>query len=78
MNIIVTIKLNIINYNPIYWNNYFIWKDKIPKLIMYKNGVNFGVNNFIVNDYIDLLYEAINASIQNTDYFVINYNKPNL
>ena len=32
----------------------------------------------VIYDYIDLLYEAINASIQNTDYFVINYNKPNL
>ena len=45
---------------------------------MYKNGVNFGVKKHIIYDYIDLLYEAINASIQNTDYFVINYNKPNL
>jgi hypothetical protein len=69
---------NIINYKPIYWNNYFIWKDKTPKLIMYKNGVNFGVKNHMIHDYIDLLYEAINTSIQNTDYFVINYNKPNL
>ena len=69
---------NLINNNPVYWNNYFIWKDKTPKVIMYKNGVNFGVKKHIIYDYIELLYEAINASIQNTDYFVINYNKPNL
>jgi hypothetical protein len=66
---------NIINNNPIYWNNYFIWKDKTPKVIMYKNGVNFGVTNHMITDYNDLLYEAINTSIQNTDYFIINYNK---
>lgn len=45
---------------------------------MYKNGVNFGVNKHIIYDYIDLLYEAINTSIQNTHYFFINYNKTNL
>jgi hypothetical protein len=69
---------DIINNNPIYWNNYFIWKDKTPKVIMYKNGVNFGVKNHMITDYIYLLYEAINTSIQNTDYFIINYNKTNL
>ena len=69
---------NIINNKPIYWNNYFIWKDKIPTVIMYKNGVNFGVKNHMITDYNDLLYEAINTSIQNTDYFIINYNKTNL
>jgi hypothetical protein len=60
---------NIINNYPIYWNNYFIWKNKTPKVIMYKNGVNFGIKNHMIDDYINLLYEAINASIQNTDYF---------
>ena len=68
---------NIINNKPIYWNNYFIWKDKTPKVIMYKNGVNFGVKNHMIHDYIYLLYEAINTSIQNTDYFIINCNKTN-
>jgi hypothetical protein len=69
---------NIINNHHIYWNNYFIWKDETPKIIMYKNGVNFGVTNHMITDYNDLLYEAINTSIQNTDYFIINYNKPNV
>jgi hypothetical protein len=69
---------NIINNNPIFWNNYFIWKDKTPKVIMYKNGVNFGLKYNMITDYIDLLYEAINTSIQNTNYFIINYNKTNL
>ena len=36
---------NMINNNPIYCNNYFIWKDKTPKVIMYKTGVNFGVKS---------------------------------
>ena len=67
-------RYNMINNNPIYWNNYFIWKDKTPKVIMYKNGVNFGLKNNMITDYIDLLYEAINTSIQNTVYFMINYN----
>ena len=29
----------------------------------------------MIHDYIDLLYQAINVSIQNTEYFIINYNK---
>lgn len=66
---------NIINNYPIYWNNYFIWKDKNPKIIMYKNGVNFGIKNHIIDDYITLLYEAINISIKNTDYFVNTFCK---
>jgi len=66
---------NIINNNPIYWNNYFIWKDKTPKIIMYKNGINFGVKNHIVDDYIQILYQAINISIKNTEYFINHFCK---
>lgn len=64
---------NIINNYPIYWNNYFIWKDKTPKIIIYKNGVNFGVKNHIVDDYISLIYQAIDTSIKNTEYFCKSY-----
>lgn len=68
---------NIINNYPIYWNNYFIWKSplKEPKIIIYKNGINFGVKNNIIDDYITLLYEAINISIKNTDYFMTTFCK---
>lgn len=64
--------------NKYYWNNYFIWNNKTPKIIMYKNGVNFGVKNYIAEDYSKLIKEAVNKSIENTDYFINNYvNKPN-
>lgn len=66
---------NIINNNPIYWNNYFIWKDKTPKIVMYKNGINFGMKNDIVDDYIQILYQAINTSIKNTKYFINHFCK---
>jgi hypothetical protein len=60
----------IINEQPLSWNNYFIWKDKQPKIIMYKNNINFNLN---VENYIHLLNEAINKSIINTNYFINNY-----
>ena len=65
--------IDIINNKPIYWNNYFIWKDNIPKVIMYKNGVNFGLKEHFIKDYILLINEAINKSISNSDYFLKNY-----
>ena len=55
-----------------------IFDNLINLCIMVKNVVNFGVKNHMIHDYIDLLYEAINTSVQNTDYFIINYNKTNL
>lgn len=64
---------NLINNDPIYWNNYFIWSDIEPKIIMYKNGINFGLNRNMIKDYNKLINEAVNVSIQNTDYFVSNY-----
>jgi len=69
---------NIINNYPVYWNNYFIWDNKTPKIIMYKNGVNFGVKNHMIHDYINLLYKAIDISIKNTNYFFNNYFIDNL
>ena len=66
---------NIINNKPIYWNNYFIYDVKnIPKIIMYKNGINFNTKGgTMIEDYNKLINEAVNISIQNTDYFVSNY-----
>jgi hypothetical protein len=60
--------LNIINNYPVYWNNYFIWKDQIPKVIMYKNGVNMNME-----DYIGLINRAVNESLINTNYFIDNF-----
>jgi hypothetical protein len=65
---------NILNNYPVYWNNYFIWSDKEPKIIMYKNGVNYGLKNNIVEDYIRLVNESINKTIINTNYFIKMYN----
>lgn len=64
---------NILNNYPVYWNNYFIWKDCKPKVIMYKNGVNIGIKNTLVEDYIRLLNQSVNDSIENTNYFIRNY-----
>jgi len=65
---------NFINNYPVYWNNYFIFSSsKTPRVIMYKNGVNFNISN--VEEYIDLINKAINESIQNTNYFIQNFNK---
>jgi hypothetical protein len=64
--------LNLVNNYPIYWNNYFVWKNKTPTVIMYKNGVNMGVNGSLEDDYIKLLNIAITQSIQNTNYFLHN------
>jgi hypothetical protein len=65
--------LNLINTVPAYWNNYFIWSNSQPKIIMYKNGINFGLNRNMIEDYNKLINEAVNVSIQNTDYFLHNY-----
>jgi len=67
---------NLINNFQVYWNNYFVFNinNGIPKIIMYKNGVNFGLNhNGMIEDYILLVSRAINESIQNTNYFVNHY-----
>ena len=64
---------NLINNYPIYWNNYFIWKDVKPTIIMYKIGVNIGLNGNLIKDYNKLINEAVNISIQNTDYFIQTY-----
>lgn len=58
--------------NKFYRNNYFIWKDKIPKVIVYKQGINFGFKNFI-QEYLELVLEAVKKSIENTDKFLLSY-----
>ena len=63
-----------INNFPVYWNNYFVFSLQ-PKVIMYKNGVNFniGSNGSMVQEYIALVRKAIWESIENTNYFIISY-----
>ncbi len=58
-------------YNdPLNWNNYFIWHEKTPKVIMHKNGVNFNTDNInFVRDYTALLDKAVNTSFKNTQKF---------
>jgi hypothetical protein len=58
--------VEIANNKAIYWNNYYTWNSKHkPNIIVYRNGVNFA----ITKDYSKLLYEAINKSIQYTEFF---------
>lgn len=62
---------NLINTQPLLWNNYFLWKDKEPKIVMYKNGINFNLNT---ENYINILNTAIDISIKNTEYFIKLFN----
>ena len=67
---------NLINNYPIYWNNYFLFcSENKPKIIMYKNGVNFNntPNSNMAIEYINLLSKAVNESIENTNYFIQTY-----
>jgi SAM-dependent methyltransferase len=64
---------HLINNYPVYWNNYFIFTTP-PKIIMYKNGVNFNVGGLtMVDEYLTLVNRAVIESIQNTDYFIKHY-----
>jgi hypothetical protein len=57
------------NSKDIFWNNYYIWDEKNnPNILVYRHGINLD----ILNDYPKLLIEAINKSIEYTNYFVKN------
>jgi hypothetical protein len=62
-----------LNSSPIYWNNYFIWKNETPNIVMYKNGVNMGVKYNFVEDYVKILNSGISQYLKNTKYFMDNY-----
>jgi len=64
----ITDELYEIIKDPLQWNQYFIWFEQEPKIVMYKNGVNFGGATF-TQDYCKILTEAITCSIKNTQYF---------
>jgi len=69
---ILNVDKNLYSYKY-YWNNYFLWKDKTPKIIIYKNEINFGLDNNFIKDYLELVYTAVNKSIENTDKFLLNH-----
>ena len=52
--------------DKLYWNNYYLWieKSQEPKIVVYRNGVNFN----IVEDYKDLVVTAIKKSIASTTF----------
>ncbi len=54
--------------DPYLWNNYFIWKDREPKVIIYKHFDKIINNRYEIN-YANLLMRAVNESIENTRYF---------
>ena len=66
---------NLINNYPVYWNNYILYNSQNkPKVIMYKNGVNMGINGkTLLDDYIELISTAIDETINNTNYFIQKY-----
>lgn len=67
---------NLINNYPVYWNNYFLYDiNAKPTIVMYKNGVNFGKNGNMKEEYIQLVIRAISESVENTNYFIHTYNK---
>lgn len=56
-----------------YWNNYYEWSETQPiNVRMYKNGVNFKIQD----DYVHLLNQAISASIQHTRNISTDSNAP--
>jgi len=64
-----------LNIYPVYWNSYFIWNENnvTPKIIMYKNGINIGLNCNLFNNYAELIHKFIFITIKNTNYFINNY-----
>lgn len=64
--------LYILNNYSVYWNNYYIWDDKIqPNIFVYRNGINFD----ILTDYANLISTAIQKSIEYTNVFINRINK---
>ena len=61
-------KMNyILNNYPVYWNNYYLWdEDNIPKVVIYRNEINFEV----IKDYPGLVFKAIEKSFEYTNYFI--------
>jgi SAM-dependent methyltransferase len=59
----------ILNNNPVYWNNYYEWSaDNNANIFLYRHGVNMDINN----DYINILTRAVRKSIEYTNAFISN------
>lgn len=69
----ITKKFNyILNNFSVYWNNYYIWDDKLkPNIVVYRNEINFN----ILKDYANLVNTAIFKSIENTNYYISQLKK---
>ena len=67
--------IKLLEENPIYWNNYFLWDEKHnpPTIKMYKVGVNLGLEKGLMNEYLEMLSVAAITSIKNTDFFFRKY-----
>lgn len=61
---------DILNKYPMNWNNCFIWKDREPKIVMYKNIINYKLTPLT---YMNIVNKAIETSIENNKYFITNY-----
>ena len=58
----------IANHYPVYWNNYYLWdENNFPNVVVYRHGVNFVIDK---GDFIKLLLEGINLSIEYTNHFL--------
>jgi hypothetical protein len=56
------------NYYPVYWNNYYTWDPQHPpKIVVYRNGVNFSL---VGDEYGRLINESIRASMEATNQFL--------
>lgn len=57
----------LLNQYPVYWNNYYMWSShKLPKIVVYRHGINMEIGR----DYLRLLNEGINSSIEYTNHFI--------
>jgi hypothetical protein len=56
------------NYYPVYWNNYYTWDPQHPpKIVVYRNGMNFSL---VGDEYGRLINESIRASMEATNQFL--------
>lgn len=55
----------ILNNYPLYWNNYFIFQETKPKIVIYNHGINY-----TIKESTNLIVKAIIESINNTNYFI--------
>jgi SAM-dependent methyltransferase len=59
------------NEYPVYLNNYYMWDENTPpKILIYRNDVNFKINI----DYLNLINYAIKCSFEYTNYIINKIN----